>query len=482
MKTFWGRIKKLKKKQIVWGIVIVVVAFIGFKIFGGNANDTTGTLTVQRGDFVKEVSVSGKVVAAESVDLSFAESGRVTNVNVDVGTQVVQGQTLASLVTGTLLSQLQSARATLAEREAESASSETSLEKVQREQDTLVENAYQKLLSNDLAAVPSSNSNTATPPVISGLYKGAEGRYKFIVKKTNSGLSGREIRVFELENVNDVKVLQNEATPLGTRGLFVSFPDNLTEYDETTWYVTIPNTRSATYVTAYQNYQEAIRTRDRAVETARARLTAGSSGISAAQAGIESARAEVTRIQAEIAERTISAPFTGVVTKVDAKVGEVSTANTPAISMISADKLQIESFIPEINLPFIKIGDVAVVTLDAYGDEIPFEARVVFIDPAETIRDGVSTYRAKLEFTTQDERIRSGMTANVIITSEKKSNVIVVPQKAVTSKNGKKYVIVRVAEQNTEREVTTGSVSSYGEIEITSGLNPGDVVVLPASK
>ena len=41
-------------------------------------------------------------------------------------------------------------------------------------------NAYQKLLSNDLAAVPAADSNTATPPEISGLYTGAEGRYKVI--------------------------------------------------------------------------------------------------------------------------------------------------------------------------------------------------------------------------------------------------------------------------------------------------------------
>ncbi len=449
-----------------------------------NRNDTAdgSTLVVTHGDFIKEVSVSGKVVAAESVDLSFAETGRVTAVNVEVGAQVVQGQTLGSLVTGTLLSQLQAARANLAEQESESASTETSLEKVQQEQNTLVENAYHKLLSTGLAAVAASNSNTATPPEISGLYTGAEGRYKAIVKRTTSGLSRHELAVFELENPEPVKILENEPTRLGTKGLFISFPDNLSAYDDSSWYITIPNVRSSSYLTVYQDYQEAVRARDRAVEAARARLTAGTSGLSASQAGIESARAEVTRVQAEIAERTIFAPFAGIITKVDAKVGEVASANTPAISMISADTLQIESFVPEINLPFIKVGDVAAVTLDAYGPEVPFEAKVVFIDPAETIRDGVSTYRAKLEFSQNDSRIKSGMTANVVITSEKKPNVIVIPQKAVTSKNGKKTVIVQENGNNVEREVTTGSISSYGEIEITSGLSDGDIVVLPISK
>lgn len=481
MKKIWGKFKTLKQKHIILGATLIILIVAGYFVFGRNGNANDNTLVVQRGDFLKEVSVSGKVVAAESVDLSFAETGRVAIVNVKVGDQVTKGQTLASLATGTLFSQLLAARANLAEQESENASTETSLEKIENEQNTLVKNAYQKLLSNDLAAVPAADTNTATPPEISGLYTGAEGKYKVIFQKPTSERD-YEIFVFGIEKNEATKVLENEPTPLGTKGLYISFPDELYSYRNTIWYITIPNTKSATYLDAYQNYQEAIRTRDREIESARARLTVGANGISASQAVIESARAEVNRIQAEISERTIFAPFTGIVTKVDAKVGEVSNANTEAISMISADTLQIESFVPEINLPFIKVGDVAVVTLDAYGDEVPFEAKVVFIDPAETIRDGVSTYRAKLEFTQNDSRIRSGMTANVLITSEKKPNVIVIPQKAVISKNGKKTVTVLENGQNIDREVTTGSVSSYGEIEITSGLSEGDVVVLPTSK
>lgn len=479
MKKIWGTLKTLKRKQIMWGAGVLIILIALYFVFGRNGNANNNTLIIQRGDFLKEVSVSGKVVAAESVNLSFAETGRVTSVNTTVGARVVQGQILASLTTGTLFSQLQAAKANLAEQESESASTETSLEKIENEQNTLVKNAYQKLLSNDLAAVPAADSNTATPPEISGLYTGAEGRYKVIFQKPTSQLD-YEIFVFDVEKNGPTKVLENEPTPLGTKGLYISFPDNLSSYKNTIWYVTIPNTKSTTYLEAYQNYQEAKRTSERTIETARARLAVGSNGISAAQASIESARAEVNRIQAEISERTIFAPFTGIITKVDAKVGEVSNANTEVISMISDNTLQIESFVPEINLPFIKVGDVAVVTLDAYGDEVPFEAKVVFIDPAETIKDGVSTYRAKLEFTQNDTRIRSGMTANVLITSEKKPNVIVVPQKAVTSKNGKKTITLLVNGQNIEQEITTGSVSSYGEIEITSGLSEGDVVVLPA--
>ena len=114
--------------------------------------------------------------------------------------------------------------------------------------------------------------------------------------------------------------------------------------------------------------------------------------------------------------------------------------------------------------------------MGAWADH--FNATVAAIDPAETVRDGVSTYRTILKFTVTDQRVKSGMTANVTITAERRQDVISIPQGVVTSRDGKKFVRVLVGDEVVEREVTTGSVSSLGSIEITSGLSSGDVVVL----
>lgn len=480
MKSFLSRLKGLtKKKIIVGGITIIILILIGFFAFGSRDSGTQNTLTVTRGEFVKDVSVSGKVVASQTVDLSFAETDRVTRVDVKVGDRVTTGQTLASLVSDSLFSQLEAARAALAQKQALNTGSEVSLDSVRTEQDTLVKNAYQKLLSNDLVAVSSVSQTDVTPPTISGLYTGSEGRYKITIKRNFSARSGYEIRVFELENLSEHEdVLSNQPTKLGTKGLFISFPDEILDYNDTTWYISIPNVRSSTYLSAYQDYQEALRTREREIANASSELTQGNGGINASNADIQSARAEVARVQAQIAERTISAPFTGIVTKVDAKVGSIASANTPAISMISDGTLQIESYVPEIHVPFVKIGDNARVTLDAYGDEVELSAKVVSVDPAETVKDGVSTYRTKLEFTVQDPLIKSGMTANVVITAERRQNVIAIPQRAVMSRDGKKFVTVQTGDTQTEKQVTTAGVSSFGEVEITSGLEVGDVVVL----
>ena len=174
----------------------------------------------------------------------------------------------------------------------------------------------------------------------------------------------------------------------------------------------------------------------------------------------------------------LRAPFDGVITKLDIKVGELASPTLSPVSMISQGTFQIESYVPEINIAGLKVGNTAQVTLDAYGPETLFSAKIISIDPAETIRDGVSTYKIKLQFDAEDPRIKSGMTANIIIMIDNKLDVIVVPPSAIFSVNGQKFVQVKNGDNQLNRAITIGSVGALGQAEVTSGLKEGDVVVL----
>lgn len=476
MKSFFSNLSL--KKTLMGGVGVLLVG-IALLLYLRNGSSKEQLLVVQPGEFVQEVSVSGTVVATDDVDLAFAESGRVEHISVRVGDKVSIGRPLVSLSQSTLRADLLAAEADLALKRAEASNTTVNINQVRKQQDTLVESAYRKLLSTSLTAVPSFNTVDATPPTITGLYSGEEGEYKILIAvKSNAVTDDFTLRTFGVEKTEPVDILENEPTPLGSRGLFISFPDNLSNYDETIWYVTIPNVKSTSYSANYNAYQEALRTRDKEISAAEAEVNRTKDETTVSEAEIARAEADVMRIQAEIAERTIRAPFAGTVTDVQAKLGGVVSANAPAVSLISDASLQIESFVPEINIPLIAVGDTAIVTLDAYGSDVPFEAKVIFIDPAETVRDGVSTYRAKLEFVKRDERIRSGMTANVTITTEKKSNVLTVPQGVVMERDGKKIVRIQEDGQIIEREVVLGSVSSVGQVEIVSGLRAGEQVVL----
>ncbi len=137
----------------------------------------------------------------------------------------------------------------------------------------------------------------------------------------------------------------------------------------------------------------------------------------------------------------------------------------------------ISAAVPEVDVAKITIGDKAEVTLDAYGDTTVFPAAVSSIDPAETVIEGVPTYKVTLYFNDRDERVRSGMTANLDILTERREGVFRIPSRAVTTKDGKK--IVRVPDISGLREVVveTGLRGSDGSIEIVSGLSEGDEVV-----
>jgi HlyD family secretion protein len=195
------------------------------------------------------------------------------------------------------------------------------------------------------------------------------------------------------------------------------------------------------------------------------------------EARVKSAEATLNSYRSELSKRSVSAPFNGVITKQDAKVGEIVSANTVVMRLISDAKFTIETYVPEINISEVRISNTAKVTLDAYGDEQIFEAKIVSIDPGETIKDGVSTYKVLFEFVSENDRLKSGMTANVIITTEMKQGALLIPQEAIVKRNGFSYVNVLIGKETIEKQITLGSTASNGFMEVLAGLSAGEVVI-----
>ncbi|NQU83864.1 MAG: biotin/lipoyl-binding protein, partial [Parcubacteria group bacterium] len=107
--------KKFFKKKIV---IISIVAIVALIIGGYFYNKSTQKIeydfiVLKKGELTQEVSVTGQVKPAESVDLAFERSGRVSRVNVQIGDNVTVGQLLTSLSNGELASDLLRAQANL---------------------------------------------------------------------------------------------------------------------------------------------------------------------------------------------------------------------------------------------------------------------------------------------------------------------------------------------------------------------------------
>ncbi len=497
MKNITAFFAKKTVLYVITALVIVGGAVIYFRSGSGKEE----TLVVHAGDFLQQVSISGKVTSDEKLDLSFEQTGLVNTVKVKVGDIVTPHELLASQNTSDLYAQLAQMQAGVDVAQAKLAQTleGASPENVGVGQASLL-NAKQSL--DDAARDAYVKSEDAVRNKVDALFNNPNSVVPMIVLQTDSNNTQNDInarRSLINEKLNAWKLISSSsATPENFQTIsdnlayIKSFMDTLNyivtklssadggltkaQIDN---YISIVNAASAEVNTASTNFSAA----SNGVRLAQANLTLTqappqNSDIELAQAGVRQAQAQAQNIVAQIGKKEIRSPIDGVVTVVNSKVGSSVGQSDIAISLISADTLQIESYVPEKNIPFIKIGDEAAVTLDAYGTDAPFTAKVVSIDPAETIKDGVSTYRVLLQFTQKDDRVRSGMTANVLVTTEKKSNVIAVPQGIVADKNGQKSVIVKEAGKNVERKVETGSVSSLGQIEITSGLSDGDVVVL----
>jgi multidrug efflux pump subunit AcrA (membrane-fusion protein) len=85
-----------------------------------------------------------------------------------------------------------------------------------------------------------------------------------------------------------------------------------------------------------------------------------------------------------------------------------------------------------------------------------------------------------LKFIAKDDRIRSGMTANLDILTQEKQDVLAIPSRTIISENNQKFVNIINAGDNAlpiKTEIRTGIRGIDGYVEILSGLKDGDLVV-----
>jgi len=496
----------LKKRWVKYGIgAIVILAVIWFLFFKGG-NGEKEPLVIQKGDFLQQVSVSGKIIATENVDLSFEQSGQIRSVYAKEGDKVFAGKLLASQDTAQLNAQLAEMQAGIDLQQAkldqllDGASSEdiriSENDVTSAKQD--LDNAYDDAVTVlDSAYIKTYNASTAV------LYL----QNNYFTSQDQEGVKVSENKNIIDQSVTDAKKYLGYVSVSGDAGMMIIIDHIIAGLNDTynalnvirnqcdvgAYYAKVSSTDKAsldthkaninTVLTSVKSAKQDILDYKIALEQAENKLAltkapARTADIAVYQAQIAQAKAAAQNVLAQLRKRQIYSPMNGIVTKVDAKAGASMSAGQLAISVISDDPLLIESYIPEIYVSLVKVGHEATVILDAYGDQAPFMAEVASIDPAETMREGVSMYRAKLQFVDKDERIRSGMTSNVVITTDKRENTIAIPQGIIINKDGKKFVKVQEIKNIIEREVTAGLISSLGKIEIISGLKEGDVVVV----
>ena len=215
---------------------------------------------------------------------------------------------------------------------------------------------------------------------------------------------------------------------------------------------------------------------------------ARSQDIAVAQAQVKQAEASLEGINRQIADSLLVAPVDGVVNQVNYEAGEqFGSSGRAVVSLLVDNSFNIEVDISESNISKVKAGDAVEITLDAFPADLILPGRVSFIEPAQTVIQDVVYYKVKIDFENLENTrldlaarnlsIKSGMTANVVIMTEKLDKVVQIPARAVIDKDGQKIVRVLRMGEMAEVPVKVGLQGDEGMLEIKEGLAAGEEVI-----
>jgi len=200
-----------------------------------------------------------------------------------------------------------------------------------------------------------------------------------------------------------------------------------------------------------------------------------------AAAKVKAAAASLAEARAKLSYATITAPISGVVARVKTQEGETVSAglNAPTfVTIIDLSRLEVATYVDEVDIGRVKIGQPATFTVDSYPD-VEFSGQVTAIYPRAVIQSNVVNYITTLSIQNAEGRLKPDMTATVGVVLEKREGVLAVPEKALHREDGKQVVYVSSGDgrKAASRPVSVGRRSG-GNIEIIKGLKEGDVVFL----
>ena len=512
--------QSLKKPWVVAILAVLAISAV-LIIRGASAGGKNEEITVKRGRVSQEVTVIGKVKPATAADLSLDKGGKVVKINKSVGESVKVGETIIQIDNTELFASLAQAQAAVRYQQAKL----TELENTQSGQTKILETKAKTALSDTESARISlavtiqtaySSAEDAIHNKVDSFFTDPRTSYpQLLFPVTITPESSIETGRVEVEKKLDslklhAKLATTTSDLIGLAGEanidlaeIKLFLDNVAlavnavtpgiSFDQTTtnrWKSDLStartqvNTAITSILSASDKYRSAQSSSVITIEQSDLdKSNVIPQQIEAQRAQVSQAQANANAIYAQISKTYIKSPINGIVTRQDAKLGEFVNSGAPVVSVMSDAKFEVEANLPEADLSKVRVGQGASVILDAYGPDIPFSAVVAAIDPAETIIDGIPTYRTTFQFTAADERIYSGMTANVNIRGESRDNVISIPQRALLTKGTSRYVLLKTGQKEVkEVPVKTGLRGSDGSIEITEGLQENDVITVLTTK
>ncbi len=482
---------------------ILGVALLGLTVAGGislitpraDPNANVPTTKVVRGTLDATVTASGNVESGLTANLQMAGSGGVvTKVYVKEGRKVTVGDKLVAVDDTAAQQQLESALATLKQAEAglttatqgrtsaekksdaaSIASAEQSVKNAQKALDAAKETyEHDKSQQGTAVAAAQDKVDSATQQ---------QSRHQQELTTAQQDLAATDPSDTAAISALNAKIadLQNQLVTDATS--VASAKAALATAEQTSDSTLLQDRHNVTTQTGLRDAAK------KSLASAKASVAVAQQGakggtVASAQAQIDAANVAVDQARTAIEDTVLRAPFDGIVSTVNAVIGQSASASsagasdssgTGLVTLVDPTGKNVTASIAEADATAVKVGQSVTISLPASGTEM--KGKVVSVDPQSTVTDNVVQYRTRVSLESPPATVRVGQTASISITTASSEDVLYVPTSAIATDGTKSYVMKVVNGQRSKVEVSTGMVGTTGT-EITSGVAEGDVVVL----
>ncbi len=457
---------------------------------------------------------NGKIVAQEQYELSFPFSGEVESVAVLEGQHFAEGgQTLVQLEKTEWLLELKKAEAQYAAEQA----IVSKLEQGARFEELLI--AQQKKQSSDaglkgtkkevLDAITAAfvQSDDAVRNKTDVIFTNPETNPQLSFTPSDTSLesdieSGRVAMKETLDdwedNVNDMKESGNILKYLdGARDRIKDTREYLDQVASAVnvlsagalsqdtidaWKIAVAagRTNVAEVTSALSAAESAYRLADKGLSVAKSELDLKLAGtqrqdIEAALSAAVAARSQMDIIAEKLKKTTLVTPSSNLtVKKIFPKPGEYVAAGQ-VVAVLMKPSLEIEVDVPEEKIAGIVKGNRVIIRLNAYPYE-DFFGTVTEIKTQEIEKDGGIYFRVRASLENVSEKIRTGMTGDVVVETNLKAQILRVPKGALYETDGRRMVTV-IRDGGNQAKVVESGIEKDGLVEILSGLQSGEQIL-----
>jgi len=181
-----------------------------------------------------------------------------------------------------------------------------------------------------------------------------------------------------------------------------------------------------------------------------------------------------------IKNTNLASPFAGILTHSPTTVAGVQLTASDYFEIVNPNALVFVGRVDEADVSKVSQGQEATIILDAFENkELSSQVSYVAFSSSETSSGTTFEVRLPLAYLLDSQQLRIGLNGDAKIVLNQKADALTIPLVSTRERDGKVYVELKTGEDIfEEREITLG-LQTDEIVEVLSGLNESEEIVLP---